>query len=1092
MRKAFTKSFIIAGLTLCIAAQIALGQSTFATITGVVTDPAGAAVPGAKVEAANRQTSFRHTATANNDGQYTLANILDGTYTLEITASGFQVFKVESLILTVREVRRVDVQLQIGQVGQTVEVTGGASLIETETARLADFKDRVVLRNLPLTLRRAWDYFTLSPQLSFQRSGFQMRFAGSRLNQAEVTMDGTSIARSGGGFASGPLLDRTEAFQEMRVDIAGNGAEFAVMGQVSMTSRAGTNEFHGTYSDYYSTPAFNARNPFAASRTGSVGHRMTFSAGGPVVIPKLYNGKNRTFVFGTIEAGFGSGGRVTLNQSAPTIPWRRGDFSGTTIRDPFGGNAPFAGSVIPAARINRTSQTMQDRFYSPPNFGDPNVFATLNYREVRQNTVSHQPTYTLRVDHRFSANAFVYGRLTRVDWNLDNFEPMLPLVKERRYQRRNLRAASIVYTHTIRPNLLNEARWGASFDEIPIYSRFSGKALVEELGLRGLAPNLPDIGGIPRINFDGLGLTALTVNSTCIPCSRDLIHTWTDNVTWIRGAHTRKMGVSVFRGQFNEIRQPDPLFGDLRFSNRFTGHPYADFLLGVPTTMSRGFPGIEPKRYNWQYGLYYSDEWKVTPRITFTWGLRYQIYTGWKDSNGRQALFDPATGSIVVPDAGLDKVSPLMPTGYINVVAASKAGYAADTLTTADKNNFAPRLSIAWRPFNNNDTVIRAGAGYYFDTAPQGPSAGQTVPFFINEPAFTNPLENPLVLPQVYPSTGGVPSTVIPPMGLRTDLRVPHSLNYTLTIQHQRWDTGFRITYAGTNTRQGVWQRNINQPIADTNLYVDKPRLFPRYPEINFRDNGAGHQYHGVTATVERRLQSGLHLQTYYTLARDIGDLENNEPSEDAFDRRRERAAWGDLPTHRFSSNFVYELPIGKGKKFASSMPRIPNAILSNWIVSGIYTLESGAFITPQWSGPDPTGTRFTTSRTPATVTNIRPDHLRDANIDNPTVNRWFDPSAFAAPQPGRFGTSAKGVIKSTPTNVMHATVAKEFLIKERTRLRFEFLATNVFNHPNYMDPNTNITSTGLTAVITNVQDRNSKMDTAIPRVLQAQLRVEW
>src|SRR5437762_5173005 len=158
-----TKPFFRAVLFACIGGQIAFGQSTFATITGVVTDPAGAAVPRAQIEAANRQTNFRHTATANDEGQYTLANILDGTYTVEVKAAGFQEYKIDNLILSVREVRRVDIQLQIGQVGQTVEVTGGASLIETETARIADFKDRVVLRNLPLTLRRAWDYSTLSP-----------------------------------------------------------------------------------------------------------------------------------------------------------------------------------------------------------------------------------------------------------------------------------------------------------------------------------------------------------------------------------------------------------------------------------------------------------------------------------------------------------------------------------------------------------------------------------------------------------------------------------------------------------------------------------------------------------------------------------------------------------------------------------------------------------------------------------------------------------------------------------------------------------------------------------------------------------------
>ena len=167
------------------------------------------------------------------------------------------------------------------------------------------------------------------------------------------------------------------------------------------------------------------------------------------------------------------------------------------------------------------------------------------------------------------------------------------------------------------------------------------------------------------------------------------------------------------------------------------------------------------------------------------------------------------------------------------------------------------------------------------------------------------------------------------------------------------------------------------------------------------------------------------------------------------------------------------------------------NTVFGNWIVSGIYTYERGAFITPFWSGPDPTGKRFTSSRTRPIVT-LRPDELRDPNIPDPTVSHWFDASAFAAPAIGRFGNSVKGVIVSTPINVLHATLAKEFSIRERARSRVEFLGSNVLNHANYQDPNTNISSVGLTGVITAVQDRNSKMDSQIPRVLQAQLRVEW
>jgi hypothetical protein len=265
---------------------------------GSITDASGGAIPNVAVDAVQLQTNYRYSSKSNETGQYTLPNLLDGTYTLEARAAGFQDFKAENIVLAVRGLRRVDIPLSVGQVGTQLEVAGGVSLIETESARISDTKDRVVLRNMPLTLGRAWDYFTLSPQVTFQRNGFQMRFAGSRNNQAEVTIDGTSIARSGGGFASGPLLDRTESFQELRLDIANTGAEFATMGQVSIISRSGTNEFHGTFSDYYGTPAFAARDPFALSRTGNVSHRMNerqracANASGPLGSMRVHRGTN--------------------------------------------------------------------------------------------------------------------------------------------------------------------------------------------------------------------------------------------------------------------------------------------------------------------------------------------------------------------------------------------------------------------------------------------------------------------------------------------------------------------------------------------------------------------------------------------------------------------------------------------------------------------------------------------------------------------------------------------------------------------------------------------------------------------------------
>lgn len=1086
--------FIWALFCLTVLTPFAWAQSTFATITGVTTDQSGAVVPGVTVEARNLKTSYVYTAVSNGEGVYTLANLLDGTYQLKARANGFADYTVENLELVVRDQRRVDIKLQVGGVGASVEVTaGGGALIETETGRIADIKDRELLRGLPLTLRRVTDYYAQAPQTARLTSGFGFSLAGSRNQQAETSIDGTTISRSDGSISSGPLTEKTEGFQELRMDLSGNSAEFGVIGQVNVTSRAGTNELHGVFSDYYTSPFMIARNPFATSNTGSVRHRFTASLGGPVFIPKVYDGRNKTFFFGTLEWHAGSPNLTNLTQNVPLAAWRQGDFSGVsglTLRNPFDGNRPFAGNRLPANLINPVSRNIQEKFYALPNFGDPNVFAAQNYREVRSDALHWQPTLNARMDHRFNDRAFIYGRLTKVDWLLDSPES-IPLIKTERSRSRQLRAATLAYTHTLRPTLINEARWGFSYDNLPVESRVNGKALAQELGLRGLAPDLPDAGGIPRISFTGVGISALAVDQACNPCGQDRMIQFTDHVTWLKGAHTVKMGGELRWGRLRDFRQGADLFGNANFTNRFTGHPYADFLLGVPTQVRRDFPTVELDRRLKTWAGFISDEWKASQKLTVTMGLRYQLYGGYTEQNGRLAMFDPQSRNIVVPDGSLSKVSPLLPKNYVNVVEASQLGLPGETLIRRDTNNFAPRLSVAWRPFGVN-TVIRAAAGLYYDNVPTSPANGAVIPYVISEPVFVNPTTNPAVIfPNIFPATStGGPTTVTIPAAARRDLRIPRSGQYTLTIEHQRWDTGFRATYTGTNTRQGVYRYDINQPVADARLYTEKPRPFPNYPGINFTDNGAGHQYNALSVEVERKMKHGVRFQTYYTFARDIGDLDGGESPEDAFNRARERSVNSIPPTHRFGFNSIFELPFGRKRAFLTNLPKVADAALGGWVLAVIYNKDSGNFLTPLWTGPDPTGTRFTNSGRPNVT--LRPDQLRDARLDNPTLSRWFDVGAFAAPPVGRFGTSAKGVIVAPGVNVMHASVAKQFTIRERALLRLEFLGTNVLNHPNYFTPGLNIAQAGTAGVITSVVTRNNSLDSGIPREMQMQLRIEW
>jgi len=1079
---------LICGLTAAVQ-----GQSTFATITGAVQDPSGAIIPGATIEATHAQRDNKYTTTSNEAGLYTLANLPAGTYLLEVKAAGFQAFKASDIIVTGRDIRRIDATLTVGQTSTSVEVSAGATLIETETARIAESKDREVLRALPLTLRRAWDFFTMTPQME-RTGGWNVRLAGSGEMQSTATMDGVSLDTAWGA-PIGPLMDRTEMVQEVRVDIAQGGADMATMGQVSMISRGGTNELHGSVADYYNNAKLNSRNPFSLVKTPGWGHQLVAGVGGPIYIPKVYDGRNKSFFFYNVEVAVGPVAPFLIQRNVPLNRWRAGDFAslaGTVIKDPMNGGAPFPNNVLPTSRINGASTKFQEMLIPKQNNGSADVFDTKVPTYVRTFPgfpFVHQPTITYRLDHRISDKQFIYGRWTSVRWNNTQPETVFPELTEKRNAQRNMDNITASHSYSISSSLLNEVRFGLNSQRAPNESAWRGLDVVKQLGFQGLAPNLPDVPGLPRISFQRSGVAEVASVNNCNPCDQHNILLLTDNLQWFRGGHNIRMGTNIRKSNYQQMSQGNGLFGSSVFSGNFSGFDYADFLLGIPTTLSRNFPSLGQNQTRWNQGYYFQDDWRISSRLTLNLGLRWDAIMPWTEKSGRLAMFDPVTAKIVVPDGSLNLMSPLMPTGYIDVIEASKAGYPSKTLIKTDWNNWQPRLGFAYRPWDNR-TVFRGGFGIAYNQGPSGTTTAG-IPYVINEPSYTNPAGNPIVWPQVFPtsSTGG-PTTVSIPGAVRPDIQIARVIQYSFTIEHQRWDTGFQLSYNGTGTRGGTWGQNINQPVADGRLYIEKTRRFPKYPDIGYQQNGAGHQYHGLTAQVLRRQKGGFYYQTYFTWAKDIFDLETGSSPEDAYDRTRERGLFDRQANMRLSGNAVYELPFGKGRKFMHDAHWLANGLLGGWRVSTIMALESGRPMTPTWTGPDPTGTRYTTSSTRPNVT-LRADALRDWQIDNPSQYGWFDVKAFAGPPIGRFGTASKGMIVGPGTRVMHNSIAKEFPIRERAKLRFEVLATNSLNHPNWVNPQTNITNAAA-GLILGVVDRNTKFDTGIPREVQLHLRVEW
>ncbi|MGH9845867.1 MAG: carboxypeptidase regulatory-like domain-containing protein, partial [Blastocatellia bacterium] len=572
-----------------------LGQTTFATITGAVTDSSGAVIPGAEVTATHVATNITTRTQANDSGIYTIAQLKEGEYVVRASSAGFKEFVAGKLLLEARDYRRLDIRLEPGAVADKVEVTAGAALIETETARISDTRTAQQLTTLPREGTGVSQYFTLTPGFN-KRTDAAASFNGSRNGEAIYTIDGNTFSDgSSNENFNGPLSRSTEWYQELKLDVVNNGAEYGTLANVTIVSKSGSNELHGSAYDYYSSPFMRARDPFATERASGVSHRVGFTVGGPIYLPRIYNGKDRTFFFLTYDIG--RQGLVTelLNPGVPLEAWRRGDFSGQgiQIRNPFTGEV-YRDGRIPASQINPVARKIQDRFYPLPNFGDPNVFVAGNFRQNISYPFRSPVSAGARLDHRFSDRDSVFARYTIAQTHFNSWDGGLPAFGPRE-QFRRIKGLTVSYTHTFNRSLVNEVRFGHHFNNNPGQGPLDGQEIVRDLGLQGLAPNLPNLRGAFNLGWTGIAIRRLTQTSWRRPLALNKIEQFQDNFSYFLGRHSLKTGVDFRRVQSASRTAGDGLFGNVTFANTYTrapgvansGHPYADFLFGVPTSASR-------------------------------------------------------------------------------------------------------------------------------------------------------------------------------------------------------------------------------------------------------------------------------------------------------------------------------------------------------------------------------------------------------------------------------------------------------------------------------------------------------------------------
>lgn len=1097
----------LAALTLAPTPPRAEAQSTAATLTGIVTDASGGALPGVQLTATNNATNVERSTTTDAAGLFQLANVDAGRYRLVVQLEGFAPLRRDVEVLA-RETVRAELQLQVAGTAENITVTTVRPNIETDRSTIDSSKSGRDIDKLALNFRATNNtspivVATLSQGVQQDRGG-QISISGAEPFMASFSVDGISTQRVRYGGPSRELFPSIESIEEFKVTSSNNNAEFMQVADITTTTRSGTNQLHGTAFWFQQDSALTAATRFTPR--DAAGEPITpkiqantfgVSAGGPIM-------RNRAFFFGTFE-GVRRPNESTLNQLVPPDAWRTGDLSSvsTPLRNPFTGGT-YAGNRIP---VNPVAARILETFYPRQNQGTGTSLAAPNYIVNAPGDYT-QNGFDLRGDYTLSPTQRLFTRFTHKNvetrgatgsWNTTQGDP---------FKRIEVRQLAGAHHWSATPSLLNELRvgWSNTTEQDSYANAAKGADLVAGLGLIGLPP-APASGGFPHFEFgDGSFISTGGVKPFDI-LSR--VVQATETVTWLRGRHTIKGGFDLQYVEYvDQISFFDgEEFGRYQFDGSYTGHAFGDFLLGVPRFTGYILPAPDVNPYATYYAAFVQDDWRPTRTLTINYGLRYDLRPPMNDRSNQLGNFDrdyPGGRVIVSDEAGLAMVPDFVRQSLPNTpfVTADDAGLPR-TLRRTDKNNVSPRFGVAWRPFGDTRTVVRGGVGLY--TVPLLGSVNYSMVATVTAAsvAFSNSQTNPFVFPNM--SSASTAETSVPPGTLdfrranQVDMRDPRTLQWSATLERDLgWSTGLRVSYTGQRTNDLIWSPDLNQVPANTLGYdrVKDTRPFTDFNVVTTRDNGPRSRYQGLGIEMNKR-GAAFAANASYTLAHHKSDAAGTVPTAFAAENGATTADFfrGDADfgnaaftrRHRFVSTFLYELPFGRDRRFGNSAGRGVNALIGGWDVTAVTLLQSGPFLTPSFSNGDPSGTGTTTRGFTATQ---RPDQIADGNLATPSADAWFDRAAFVRPADniGRWGTAGVGTLIGPGTSVFSMTLGKSVPLAGASHLRFEVAFSNLFNIENLDVPaNMNVTSSAF-GRITGTQ----AVDQAGPRTIQFSLRYRF
>ncbi len=1096
----------------------ALAQSTFGSVRGVAQDGTGAILPDTLVTLHSLDENTDHQVKTDTDGNFTLENVKAGRYTVRGEHDGFAESVINGVTVEARQDVRLTLTLQVAGQSSTVEVNAGADQINSENAAISDLKDNLAMTQLPLNNRATTTSplgsLGLSPNVQQDSQG-NIALGGATSSMVNFSVDGISTANVRQNGALQDAYPSQEGISGVKVTAFNNSAEFSQVGDVTFTTKNGTNNWHGSLFEYLQNQALDTSPYGFSGKAPKKFNTFGGSLSGPVELPHLYRGHDRTFFFVDYE-GNRRTTAVAQQFLVPTQAERNGDLSG------LGTDV-----VIPQASISATAKALLN-YYPLPNVAGQSGFNYENF----QSTPARTDGADVRLDQTISSKQSVYARFSRKNITSEFANPLLPNDSDSVHNRSLL----VSHTYAITPRLLNEFRFGFTNVTTSVGFPILGATALQQLDLQGVdISQHPTTHAFPTFNFSsGTGFTPIGRDKTGVTQSKTM--QFSDNITFTLGKHTFKAGLDARRVRYFDVELflPSDDFGSFTFQPTFTGNAFGDFLEGTPTTLFFAVSSPDVGGTATQWSLFAQDEFQVNSRLTLSYGLRWQVLPGFHEDGGNLANFDQRNNSIVVPDelAGYLASNNLTASNLAfqqsfnacnlsftalpctKYVTASQDGL-PQSLRNSYKGNFQPRVSVAYRPFNDTKTVVRAGFGIYTMTN-LGPlsfnnSGNPTSNLHtysngnVTGASGTHPL---IQFPQTAPPTVGVQyGGGGLDQGVDPNYRDPQANQWSVTVERQvgAW-TSLRASYVGMHTYRLSVTEDLNQIAASTtpyattaaSPYVDPRAAYPNWTTLYSTFNAGKANYSALELEATRRMAHGLYFDGNYTFAKNEADNQGDAPGSFAgevnygipiADRFHVSQDYGNVQgtrRHRVLLTGVYQMPFGAGRQFMTGRGWT-DRVLGGWDLTTVTLLETGPWQTPSISagGNDQSNTNVANRGAI-----LRPDAVSSHYYAGQSRAQYFNLAAFSATPAGagRFGNAGVGILEGPGTAAVSLGVAKTFAITEKVHGRFETTFTNVLNHTNFAPPATAVDSPSTFGALIGPQTAEN----AGNRTGQAALRVDF